>query len=62
MVSAKNSNAGKCFTKLILCAIKDLKVDRENHFWRPGFLHIIICVLLGYKASNFVKKLNVTDV
>ena len=39
-----------------------LKVDREDHFWRPGFLHIIICVFLGYNVSNFVKKLYVTNV
>ena len=39
-----------------------LKVDREGHFQRPGFLHIIICIFLGYKASNVVKKLHVTDV
>ena len=36
-----------------------LKVDRMDHFWRPGFLHI---VSLGYKASNFVIQLDVTDV
>ena len=39
-----------------------LKVDREDHFWRPGFLHIIICVFLGYKALTFVQKLDATDV
>ena len=39
-----------------------LRFDREDHFSRPGFLHITICVFLGYKASNFVKKLDVTDV
>ena len=38
------------------------KVDREDHFQRPGFPHIIICVFLGYKVSDFVKKLDVTDV
>ena len=32
-------------------------VDREDHFWRPGFLHIIICVFLGYRASNLVTKI-----
>ena len=32
------------------------KVDREDHFQRPGFLHIIVCVSLGYKVSNFVKN------
>ena len=31
-----------------------IKVDREDH--------TIICVFLGYRASNFVKKLDVTDV
>ena len=31
-----------------------IKVDREDHFQRPGFRHIIICVFLEYKASNFV--------
>ena len=41
--------------------VRQFKVDREDHFQRPGFLHIIICVFLGYKASNFAKKLNVTD-
>ena len=39
-----------------------LKVDREDYFKRPGFLHIIICILLGYKALNFVEKMDVTDV
>ena len=39
-----------------------LKVDREDHFQRPDLLHIIICAFLGYKTSNFVKKLEVTDV
>ena len=34
----------------------EVKVAREDHFQRPGFLYIIICVFLGYKASNFVKK------
>ena len=24
----------------------NFKVDREDHFWRPGFLHITICVFL----------------
>ena len=38
------------------------KVDREDHFLLPGSLHLIICVFLGYKASNFVKKMDVTDV
>ena len=38
------------------------KVDREDHFYRPDFLHIITCVSVGYKVSNFVKKLGVTDV
>ena len=38
------------------------KVDHDDYFYRPGFLHIIICVFTGYKASNFVKKLDVTDV
>ena len=33
-----------------------LKIDREDHFQRPGFLHIIICVFLGYKVANFVKN------
>ena len=35
------------------------KVDREDHFYRPGFLHIIIYVFPGYKASNFVKIIDV---
>ena len=48
--------------KLSLCKFYYFKVDREDHFWRPGFLHIIICIFLGYKVSNFVKKLDVTDV
>ena len=38
-----------------------LKVDREDHFQRPGFLHII-CVFLGYKPQISLKKLGVTDV
>ena len=37
-------------------ALVSLKVDREDHFQRPGFLHIIICVYLGYKASTSVKN------
>ena len=40
----------------------EVKFDHEDHFWRPGFLHIIIWVFLGYNVSNFVKKLDVTDV
>ena len=32
------------------------KVYREDHFYRPGFLRIIIYVFFGYKASNFVKN------
>ena len=43
------------------CCQQNLKVAREDHFLRPGFLHII-CVFLGYKVSNFIKKLDVTDV
>ena len=35
---------------------------REDRFQRPGFPHIIICVFLEYKTSNFVKKLDVTNV
>ena len=35
---------------------KGLKVDREDHFWRPGFFNIIIYVFLGYNVSNFVKN------
>ena len=45
-----------------LALMLSLKVDREDHFYRPGFHHVIRCVFLGYKASNFVKKLDVTDV
>ena len=49
--------------KLILdCFIRNFKVDREDHFLRSGFLHIIICVFLGYIALNFVKILDVTDI
>ena len=33
-----------------------LKVDREDHFQHPGFLHVIICVFPGYNASNLVKN------
>ena len=36
------------------------KVDSEDHFLRPGFLHTK-CVFLGYKASNSVKKSDVSD-
>ena len=32
------------------------EVDREVHLWRPGFYQIIICVFLGYKASNSLKN------
>ena len=32
------------------------KVDREDHFQCPDFLHITICAFLGYKVSNFVLK------
>ena len=39
-----------------------LDLRRGDHFQRPGFLPVIIFVFLGYKASNFVKKLGVTDV
>ena len=38
------------------------KVDREDHFWRPGFLHVIICVFLGTISQISSKKLDVTDV
>ena len=34
-----------------------IKVDREDHFQRPGFLHITTCVFLGCKVSKFVKKI-----
>ena len=47
---------------LMVVFIFQFKVDREDYFLRPGFLHITICVFLGHKASNFVKKLDVTDV
>ena len=33
-----------------------IKVDRDDHFQRPGFLHIILCVFLGYNVSNFFQK------
>ena len=47
------SHAG--FASQVLFVLYQLsKVDREDHFQRPGFLHITICVFLGYKASNFV--------
>ena len=46
----------------ISLALFAFKVDRRDQFSRPGFPHIIRCVALGYKASNFVKKLDVTDV
>ena len=36
--------------------IASVKVDREDHFWRPDFIHIIVCIFLRYKASNFIKK------
>ena len=39
-----------------------LKIDCEDHFYHSGFLHLIICVLLGYIASNFIKKLDLTNV
>ena len=34
--------------------ISDLKVDREDNFYPSGLRHLIICVLLGYLALNFV--------
>ena len=34
-----------------------IKVDREDHFQRPGFPHSIICVFLGYKALDSVEKI-----
>ena len=40
-----------------LFVMYQIKVDREDQFLRPGFLHIIICVCLGYKVSNFVKNI-----
>ena len=42
--------------------LDSIKVDREDHLWHPGFIHIIVCVFLGYKDLNFVKNLDVTDV
>ena len=39
----------------------EFKVDSEDHFLRPGFLHTK-CVFLGYKASNSIKKSDVSDV
>ena len=45
--------------KLFSHGMASIKVDREDHFSHPGFLHIKICVFLGYKASNFTKKLDV---
>ena len=38
------------------------KVDREDHFYHSDFLHLIMCVLLGYIASNLVRKMVLTDV
>ena len=54
MENAIKPFSGQTLNVLAKCG---LKVDREDHFWRPGFLHIIICVFLGYKASNLVKKI-----
>ena len=38
----------------------DFKVDREDHFWRPSFLHIMCFPRV--QSLNFVKKSHVTDV
>ena len=39
-----------------------LKVDREDHFYRSGFLHLIICALLRVHSLEFhLKKLDLTD-
>ena len=45
------------FAVIMYLNILDVKVDREDHFWRSGFLHIMICFFLGYIASNFVKNI-----
>ena len=37
--------------------ISPLKVDHEDHFQHPGFLHIIMCVFLVHKVKNFVKNI-----
>ena len=44
-------------SNMYLGCISPLKVDREDHFQRAGFLHIIICVFLGYKVINVVKNI-----
>ena len=51
-----------CIDNFMSLSLFLLKVDRKDHFRHPGLLHIIICAFLGYKTSNFVKKLDVTDV
>ena len=45
--------------KAIYLNLSELKVDREDNFWRPGFLHIIIRV---FQPHIPLKKLDVTDV
>ena len=45
------------FPTSILLQVNAIKVDRKDHFWRPGFLHIIICAFLGYKASDLINKI-----
>ena len=48
--------------KLDLNSCSDIKVDREKHFQRPGFLHIIIVFSKGTKPQISFKILDVTDV
>ena len=43
------------------CNCKQFKVDREDHFWRPGFSHIIM-FSKGTKSQISLKKLGVSDV
>ena len=38
------------------------KVDREDHFYRPGFLQLWYVFSLGTKLQISLKNLDVTDV
>ena len=46
----------KVMTRFTYFATRFVKVDCEDHFWRPGFLHIIICVF--WMLPMFKKRQN----
>ena len=59
MISSVASTRSSSFYVYLITKIRNrnFKVTLEDYFQHQGFLHIIICVFLGYKGPNFVKKI-----